>query len=168
MYLYLAKNGAVPTTAAAVPVTTGSVIKTLLQLKPLTGVDLKIKGWGISFDGSVAATPGKVELIETDVAATVTAFAAADITKLTNPAGPAADSAAISLGTAASGFTASAEGTITAIRELDTPRLIAPTNQFDWMFPLGQEPVIQAGKFARVRVTFAAAINAYCYIIFET
>lgn len=164
--LYLIFNGPMQTTAAPSSVATGNTIKTLLQIKPLTGVDLKIKEWGISFDGSAAATPGKVELIETDVAATVTASASADITRLNNPGGPAADSGLVSLGTAATGYTGSAEGTITAVRTFDL-QLIAPTNQYVKQFPLGNEPLIQAGKFARIRVTFGTTVNAYCYILFE-
>lgn len=164
--LYFIFNGAEQTTAAPVKVTTSAAIKTLLQIKPLSGIDLKIKEWGISFDGSAAATPGEVELIETDVAATVTASASADITKLNNPGGPVADTGLVSLGTAATGYSASAEGSIGAVRTFDV-QLIAPTNQYVKQFPLGLEPLIQAGKFARIRVTFGTAINAYCYIIFE-
>jgi len=166
MAVYLIGNGPQQTTAAFATVATGTSIKTLLQIKPLTGIDLKIKEWGISFDGSAAATPGKIELIETDVAATVTASASADVTKLTNPGGPAADSGLISLGTSATGYTASAEGTITAVRNFDL-QLVAPTNQYIKQFPLGNEPIIQAGKFARIRVTFGTTVNAWCYIVFE-
>lgn len=164
--IYRVYNGPAPTTAALASVTTGTAIKTLLQVKPLTGIDLKIKAWGISFDGSAAATPGKVELIEVDVAATVTASVAADIVKVTNPGGPAADSGLISLGTTATGYTASAEGTVTASRLLDY-QLIAPTNQYVYQWPLGTEPIVQAGKFGRIRVTFGTAINAVCWIDFE-
>src|SRR5438270_950812 len=82
MALYLIGNGPMQTTAAFAAVTTGTAIKTLLQIKPGATTILKVKEWGISFDGSAAATPGKVELIETDVAATVTASVAADLTKL--------------------------------------------------------------------------------------
>jgi hypothetical protein len=67
------------TTAAFAAVSTGTAIKTLLQVKPFNLA--RIVEWGISFDGSAAATPGKVELIETDVAATVTASVDADVTK---------------------------------------------------------------------------------------
>lgn len=165
--IYVAANGPQQTTAAFAAVTTGNAIKTLLQLKPLTGIDLKIKEWGISFDGSAAATPGKIELIETDVAATVTAYASADVTKLNNPGGPVADSGLISLGTSASGYTSTSEGSITAVRNLAGPQFIAPTSQFIQQFPLGCEPLLQAGKFLRIRVTFGTAVNAYCYVIFE-
>lgn len=164
--LYLAANGPAPTTAAQAVVTTGTSIKTLLQIKPLTGINLRLWEVGISFDGSAAATPGKCEFLETDVAATVTAYASGDICKLTNPAGPAADSGLISLGTSASGYTSTAEGTITAVRQLAGPILLPPTGPFALQIPLGGMPVVQAGKFFRIRVTFGAAINAYCYAIF--
>ena len=161
MSLYLICNGPMPTTAAQAVVTTGTAIKTLLQLKPFNII--RIIEWGISLDGSSAATPIKVELLETDVAATVTASADVDVTKL----GPGvadqavASIAGLTLGTAATGYTATAEGTITAVRMLDV-QLIAPTNQYVKQFPLGREPVIQIGKFGRIRVTAGAAVNAYC------
>jgi len=125
---------------------------------------------GISFDGSAAATPGIVELIETDVAATVTASVTADITKY-NPEALLAGNPVTSLitvGTAATGYTASAEGTTTAVRNLDGPQLIAPTNQFIKQFPLGREPLVQTGKFGRIRVTFGTTVNAFCYVIMKS
>jgi hypothetical protein len=169
MALYLLNNGPMQTTAAPAPVTTGNTIKTLLQFKASATVQAKIIEWGISFDGSAAATPGKVELIETDVAATVTAFVAADITKYDSDALMGGDptSNLIQVGTTSSGFTSSGEGSITAVRDLDGPQLIAPSNQFIKQFPLGREPVVQVGKFARIRVTFGTAINAYCYMIVQ-
>ena len=63
MALYLIANGPSPTTAAQVPVTTGTAIKTLLQVKPSSTKALQIVEWGISFDGSAAATPIKCELL---------------------------------------------------------------------------------------------------------
>lgn len=167
MHIYRIYNGApAALTAALAPVATGTSLKTLLQLSPKAGVDLKLKAWGISFDGSAAATPGKVELIETDVAATVTAYAAGDIIKLNNPGGVAADTALITLGTANSGFTSSAEGTITATRLLDY-QLIAPTNQYIYQAVLGNEAIVQASKFLRIRVTFGTTVNAVCWVEFE-
>jgi hypothetical protein len=82
MARYLIQNSAAGTTAAPVKVTTGTSIKTMLQVKPSATNGIHVVEWGISFDGSAAATPGNVELMESDVAATVTALAAADITKL--------------------------------------------------------------------------------------
>ncbi len=157
------------TAAAFAAVTTGTAIKTMLQVKPGATTILKVKEWGISFDGSAAATPGKIELIETDVAATVTASVANDITKVDPAAIAQGDptTALIAVGTTSTGYTSTGEGSIATIRNLDGPQFIAPSNQFIKQFPLGTEPVIQNGKFGRIRVTFGTAVNAYCYMIVE-
>lgn len=77
---YLIPSGPMQTTASFATLATTTALLTLLQVKPLAL--MKVIEWGVSFDGSAAATPGKVELIETDVAATVTASVDNDITKL--------------------------------------------------------------------------------------
>lgn len=167
MALYLIPSGAMQTTAAPVAVATGASIKTLLQVKPSSTIIAKIVEWGISFDGSAAATPGKVELIETNASATVTAHVAADITKLDGDALMGGDPTTnlIQVGTSATGYTATSEGLTTSVRNLDAPQFIAPTTQFIKQFPLGREPIIQVDKFARIRVTFGTSVNAYCYLI---
>jgi hypothetical protein len=166
---YIVYNGAMPTTAATAKVTTGTSIKTLLQVKP--AVPIKVVEWGISFDGSAAATPGICELIDTGtVFATVTAAVAADVMPFFDPAAPANSAGTggtpLNLGTSASGYTATAEGTITATRVGDT-QLVAPTNQYVKQFPLGREFGVPAGDSLRVRVTFGAAVSALAYVIFE-
>ena len=159
---YRIYNSPMPTTAAMVAVTTGTAIKTLLQLKPFNAG--KIVAWGISFDGSAAATPIKCELIETGtVFATVTASADVDIYKLEGSDQAVASVAGLTLGTAATGYTASAEGTITATKSFDT-EFVAPTNQYIYQFPLGQEPRVLAASCYRIRVTAGAAVNAICWI----
>jgi hypothetical protein len=166
MPIYLIPNGPFPTTAAQAVVTTGTAIKTLLQVKGVSGVLFKIKEWGISFDGSAAATPIKCELLETGtVFATVTASAAADLVKWDDPNAPTSTTY-FSVGTAATGYTSTAEGTITATRVFDV-QLIAPTNQYVKQFPLGVEPKVNADSSLRIRVTAGAAVNAYCYVIVE-
>ncbi|MDE1868298.1 MAG: hypothetical protein KGI08_11410, partial [Thaumarchaeota archaeon] len=104
------------TTAAPTKLATSAVIKTLLQLAMKTGVQAKIKEWGISFDGATAGTPGEVELIETDVAATVTAAVTNDITRVNAEALLLGDplTALINAGVAATGYNATAEGAIAA------------------------------------------------------
>lgn len=169
--LYFVANGPMPTTAAQAAVTTGTSIKTLLQLK-LNGSatnTAKVVEWGISFDGSAAATPIKVELLTTGtVKATITEFVAADIINL-DPNGPAVtDDNPFAFGAAGdeSGYTGTAEGSITATRMMDV-QFIAPTNQYVKQFPLGREPQFGPSEFLRIRVTAAAAVNAYCYMIVE-
>lgn len=154
-----------PTTAAQVPVTTGTAIKTLLELKPFNTI--KIVEWGISFDGSAAATPIKVELLDTGtVFGTVTASADADVAKMGSVEDAVSSVAALTLGTSATGYTCTSEGSITSVRMFD-PQLIAPTGQYVKQFPLGREPKGIIGNAIRIRVTAGAAVNAYCYIIFE-
>lgn len=164
---YFIANGAVATSVAQVVVTTGTAIKTLLQVKGVAGVQMKIKEWGISFDGSAADTPIKCELIETGtVFATVTAHDyATDLVKYDNPNNPTSTTY-FALGTAATGYTGSAEGSVTAGRVFDV-QLIAPTNQYVKQFPLGQEPTVEAVSSLRIRVTAATAVNAYCYVVLE-
>lgn len=166
MALFTIFNGPMQTTAAPAKVATGAAIKTLLQVKASATLVFRVVEWGISFDASAAATPGVVELVETDVAATVTASVANDITKVDGDALMGGDPTTnlIQVGTSATGYTASAEGTTTASRNLAGPQLIAPTNQFIEQFPLGNEPVVQIAKFLRIRVTFGTTVNALCYV----
>ncbi len=168
MALYQIFNGPMPTTAMLVPITTGTAIKTLLQVKPSATLMMRVVEWGISFDGSAAAAGIKCGLIETDVAATVTAAVANDIHKMDAAALAGGDPTTnlIQVGTTSTGYTASAEGTPTASRLLDF-QLVQPTNQYVKQFPLGREPVVQVSKFLRVRVTAAAAVNATCYVTVE-
>ncbi len=165
---YLIGNGPTQTTAGFVKVTTGTSVKTMLQVK--TVVPARVVEWGVSFDGSAAATPGIVELIETGtVFGTVTASVLADLTLYDGEALLFGDptTALISVGTSATGYTCTSEGSITAVRNLAGPQLIAPTNQFIQQFPLGYRPLIQAAKAMRIRVTFGTAVNMYAYVILE-
>ncbi len=165
MARYKIYNGAMPTTAAFVPVTTGTSIKTLLQLKPFNR--MKIVAWGISFDGSAAATPIKCELIETGtVFGTVTASADADCIKMEGADQAVASVAGLTLGTSATGYTCTSEGSITTVRMFDE-QLIAPTSQYVMQYPLGQEPQLVIGNATRIRVTAGAAVNAIAWIEVE-
>lgn len=160
--LYRVQNGPMPTTAAGVKVTTGTAVKTMLQLLH-PSLPLSVVEWGISFDGTAAATPIECELLTSGtVAATVTAYASADINQYTDPA---ASAPGLTLSTAGSGYTSTAEGTITSTRIGDY-QLVAPTNQYLKQFPLGQEFNVKAADVLRIRVTAAAAVNAVCYCIF--
>lgn len=165
--LYTIFNGAMPTTAALVPVTTGTAIKTMLQVKLGTGIKGKVVEWGISFDGSAAATPGKCELIETGtVFGTVTASVANDIYKTGDPNDIAPDTSTFIVGVSATGYTCTSEGSITASRVHDY-QLIAPTSQYVKQWPLGREPVVNVSTALRIRVTFPVAVNCICYVVIE-
>lgn len=165
MPLYKIHNGPMPTTAAQAPVTTGTAIKTLLQIKPFN--TCKIVAWGVSFDGSAAATPIKCELLDTGtVFGTVTASADADVLKWDGAEQAVASVAGLTLGTSATGYTCTSEGSITATKVFDA-QLVAPTNQYVYEFSLGREPKVIIGNAARIRVTAGAAVNAYAWMLLE-
>lgn len=168
MALYLIFNGAAAGAAAPVAVTTGTAIKTMLQISTSATIVAKVVEWGISFDGSAAATPIKTELLETSGAATVTASVLADITKLDGNAlaGGSPVTNLLPVGTTATGYSAGGEGTPGTCRIFDL-QYLPPTGPYVKQFPLGREPIIQISTFLRIRVTAGTAVNAYCYVIVE-
>jgi hypothetical protein len=163
MALYWAANAPMATTAAPPKVATGTAIKTMLQIATPSTTRIAPVAWGISFDGSIAGTPIACELVQTDVAATVVAHVAAGVQPYDDPGAPAS---LVTLGTAATGYTASAEGTITATRTADL-QLVAPTNQYAFVWPLGREFKVAVSRFLRVRVTAAATTNCWCWVAWE-
>jgi hypothetical protein len=102
-----------------------------------------------------------------------TAFAAADIQPYGNPNAPAntagVSGVPLNLSTTTSGFATAAvtEGVPTASRMADL-QIVQPTNQYLLQWPLGREFECIPGRFLRIRVTFAASVGMYCFIIFES
>lgn len=161
---YKAFNGPAPTTAAQASVATGTSVKTMLQLKAGTGKGLIITGWGYSIDTEQAAA-GTIELLKTDVAATVTAFVAGDVTALATPS----SASTLALGTAASGYTGSAEGSITATDMYDAIKLPVSTTAAGHMtynrkFDKDERPYLPAGGILRVRATLGTSAGMICWI----
>lgn len=149
-----------PLAGVATSATSGTV-KTMLQVKPGAS-KIRIVEWGYSFESTPAA-PVRMELIETGtVFATVTAAAA--VTLYNDVTGPAS---VASLGTAATGYTATAEGTITASRLLGYQE--ESGTAFKQQFPLGREPEVNGASALRIRATptSSAAVNVTCYVIWE-
>jgi len=172
MALYQIFNGATPTTAKFVAVTTGTSIKTLLQVKASATVLAKIVEWGIKCDAPASACLFVAELLETDVAATVTAHVAAGLNKLDANAVAGGDPSTnlIQVGTTSTGYTSAGEGSITAVRLFDQITTTVPnTNGYEFVkqFPLGREPVINLGLFGRIRTHTSVAVNAVCYLTIE-
>lgn len=164
---YAVMNGAAPGAAAAVPLTTGTAIKTHIQLATNTTTPaIRFVEWWAEFDGSTAATPIKVELIRHTGGpqTTLTAYVAGDIAKVNDPNAPASS---IQLGTALSGFSnTTTEVTPTTAVSLET-HFVPPTSGIYVQFPLGREPEIQVSAFARVRTTAGAAVNAYAGLMWS-
>ncbi|MCI0688796.1 MAG: hypothetical protein L0Y54_16395, partial [Sporichthyaceae bacterium] len=154
LHRYKAWNFAMPTTAAPAGVTTGTAIKTMLQLAtPATRMIMPL-AWGFTIDDPPGAD-GVIELIQTDVAATVTAHVAAGVP----PLDANAPASMLTLGVAATGYTATAEGAITATRVLDVVSLssvsaeAAPLLTYRNKFDEGEDWIIPVSKFLRVRAT---------------
>lgn len=166
---YIAFNGAMPTTAALAKVTTGTTIKTLQQLATPASRQMKLIEWGFSLDTAPATTGvGQVELLQTDVAATVTAYSASGIMNL-DPNGTAS---LLTLGTTASGFSASGEGSTTVARVFDNQLVAGVSNGSDpinWArtFMPGYQPIVAISRFLRVRCTFSAAVNILTWVIWD-
>lgn len=164
--IYRVQNAVRPTTAAPTKKGTGTAVRTMLQIASLSTRGLGVVGWGVSLDGSSAATPGQWELFGNTVAASgLTALAATDVNCYTDENAVASDTL-MQFGTALTGFTDSTtctEGTVANYRMFDT-QMIAPTSQYIYKWPLGEEPMIDVSQFIRVRCTLAAAVNAYVWV----
>lgn len=170
---YIIYNSAQATTAAPVAQPTGTAIRTMMQVRPATGYQVRLVAFGVSGSGFAAAAPGTVEVFETSTAATMsTAYAAGDIqpysdyNSTANTAG--ATGVPFNLSTTTSGFATAAvtEGTVAAYRAAWVGQL-APSGSFDYQWPLGREFSVTPQMYVRLRVTFAASINLIAYLVFE-
>lgn len=169
MAVYKSWNAAMPTTAAQASVTTGTAIKTMLQLSTPATKDITIISWGFSCDDPPGAD-AVFELIQTDVAATVTAHVASGV----QPQNPGSPASLLTLGVANTGFTASAEGAITATRTLDTVSMSSTSAEaaagmvYTYQFMPDERPVIPVSKFLRVRATTpTTAVDLRCWITWD-
>jgi hypothetical protein len=97
---------------------------------------------------------------------TVTASVDADVYKWESVEQAVASVAGLTMGTSATGYTCTSEGSITATRVFDA-QLVQPTNQYILQFPLGGEPKCIIGNAVRIRVTAAVAVNAYAYMLLD-
>ena len=165
---YITWNGPAPTTAAQASVTTGTAIKTMLQLGTPSTRMVQLLEWGFSLDDPPGAD-GVIELLQTDVAATVTAHVASGVPNLD----PNGTTTLCTLSSATgSGYTASAEGSVTATRVFDTVSLSSVSGESglqyvrQWM--PDARPIIAVSKFLRVRATTpTTASDMRCWIVFN-
>jgi hypothetical protein len=167
MHRYTTYNGPMPTTAAQQSVTTGTAIKTMLQLSTPSTRQLQVIGWGFSVDDPPGAD-AVIELLQTDVAATVTAHVAAGIPSLD----PNAPASLLTLGTANTGYTASAEGTTTAARVFDVVSLSSVSGEspllYTYQFMPDERPIVAVSKFLRVRATTpTTAVDLRCWVTWD-
>jgi hypothetical protein len=167
MHRYKTWNGPMPTTAAQQSVTTGTAIKTMLQIATPSTRQCQLISWGYELDDPPGAD-AVIELLQTDVAATVTAHLAAGV----QPLDPNAPASLMTLGTSATGYTASAEGSITATRVLDAKSLSSTSGEsvlsyaYQWM--PDERPIVAISKFMRVRATTpTTAVDMRCWVCWD-
>lgn len=169
MHRYKTWNNAMPTTAAQVAVTTGTAIKTMLQLATPSTRQIQLIAWGFSIDDPPGAD-SVVELLQTDVAATVTAHGASGV----QPLDPNAPASLLTLGTSATGFTGTAEGSITATRVFDAVSLSSVSAEaaagmvYSYQFMPDERPIVAISKFLRIRATTpTTAVDMRCWVVWD-
>src|SRR5258705_7983594 len=147
-----------PTAAAQAAVATGTTIKTMLQLSTPATRQIQLISWGFTISEPAGAV-GEIELLQTNVAATVVAHVASGV----QPLDPNAPASLLTLGVANTGYTASAEGTTTASRVFDVQFLAAsapPNLSYSYQWTPAERPIVAVSKFLRVRTTFAATTTS--------
>ncbi|MGH3381370.1 MAG: hypothetical protein ACRDS0_31520 [Pseudonocardiaceae bacterium] len=156
-----------PTTAAQASVTTGTAIKTMLQLATPSTRQIQLISWGFSIDEPPGAD-GVVELLQTDVAATVTAHVAAGV----QPLDPNAPASLLTLSTSGTGYTSTVEGSTTAARVFDAISLSSVSGEsalsyvYQWM--PDERPIVAVSKFLRVRATTpTTAVDLRCFVVWD-
>lgn len=166
LHRYKVWNGPMPTTAAQASVTTGTAIKTMLQISTPSTREIAVLAWGFSVDDPPGAD-SVIELLQTDVAATVTAHVASGV----QPMDPGLPASLVTLGTANTGYTSSGEGTPTATRVFDAFSMdsVAGNSVLSWayQFTPDEMPIVGVSKFLRVRVTTpTTAVDMRCWVAF--
>lgn len=157
-----------PTTAAQASAATGTVIKTMLQIATPSTRMMQLISWGYSIDTAQAAA-GTVELLQTDVAATVIAHVASGLPSLD----PNAPPSLMTLGVAATGYTASAEGTPAATRVFDAVKHNAggtgasPVMEYAYQFAPDERPFVAVSKFLRVRATMGTTTGMLTWVVWD-
>jgi hypothetical protein len=146
---------------AIVEVATGTAIKTVLQVATPSTTDIELVAWGVSFDGTVSTNPaGVVTLADYDVAATVTSLTPEKY-------GSEFDQSSLCVGgTSATGYNASAEGSITASILRDGQN-VHPQGAYSLWWPENDRPKIKVSKFLRIRCLFSVDVNCIPWIIWK-
>lgn len=161
LHRYVAYNGAV--TAGTWPsVSTGTSLKTMLQLATPSTRMLQVVSWGFSIS---AAQPGTVSLVMENAGDTVTAHVASGLMPLDGNL-PAS---LLTLSTTATGYSASAQASPTTVRMFDS-QLIAGTAgdnelNYSYQFLPDEQPVVNVSSFLKIKASFGTtAVNMQCYI----
>jgi hypothetical protein len=148
-----------PIVVALVAATT----KTVLQVVTPSTTDIRVLGWGVSFDGaSGTAIPVICQLIDATETATVTSLTPETWGNSFSPASLCVG------GTSATGYNAGTEnvGTLTTSRQLDCQH-VHPQSGYGVYFPEPRQPKIAISRCLRIRCTAAAGVNVLPWILFD-
>jgi len=164
-------NSPMVTAASMVPVTTGTSIKTMLQLASPSTRQFSIISWGYLLDAFPTTTlVGKIDLIESDTGATITQHVASGIQPLL-PGIPA--SQLLIATTGQTGYTSSSETAPTVTRTFDQDQINGVTYlggseaMYEYQFLPNEQPVVAVSKFLRIRATFGSTVNMLCWAVIE-
>jgi hypothetical protein len=142
-------------TASLSGISTGTSLKTLMELGTSANMRATILSWWVEFDGtSGSATPIKVELIRGTGGITGTSITAEKYTDKYDAAVTVAK------------HTASSEGTIGVTNALES-HYVHPQSGILVQYPLDREIQIPVSAFLRLRVTAAASVNASVGIVWQ-
>jgi len=137
-----------------VEITTGTALKTLLQLVAAANHRAKVKEISVSFKGvSGSGTPVLVQVARQTTAGTMSALTPKNFN----------DHDDETLQTTAL-HTATAEPTLT---DVVMSELVHPQGGFTWQAPFGGEIAVIGGSRLGIVVTAAEAVNAVARIVFE-
>jgi len=170
VHKYITWNGPMPTTAAQQAVTTGTTIKTMLQLNTPATRQLQLISWGFSLDDPPGAD-AVFELLQADQAATVTAHVASGVQGLV----PFQPASLLTLGATATGYTSSGEGSApTSVRVFDVVSMssvsaeAAPVLTYKYQWMPDERPIVSISTFLRVRATTpTTAVDMRCFICWD-
>lgn len=165
MHRYVAYNGPMPTTGAQATQAVVNGTKTMLQLATPSTRMLTIISWGYSVN-QVAF--GVIDLCTQNVADTVTAHTATGVPSLD----PNAPPSLLTLGTAATGYAASAQGTPTVTRMFDSQQLGATAGMnelnYSYQFMPDERPIVAVSSFLKIRATYTATgPSVQCWVCWD-
>lgn len=169
MALFIAYNSALSTTTnidGGTSYATGA--KCALQLQIPDNGYIKLCEWGVSMNGSAAATPATLEVATIDTGPTTmsSAHSTTTIKPLDTPGNPASR---LTMATTGTGYGNATLASTTTLRPLDR-QFVAPTSQYVKMWPLGREPIIGSGtaeNYLQFRINTSATVNAIIYAVWE-
>jgi hypothetical protein len=159
LYLAIPRDTAAPFDVIEVATTTS--LKSVLQVAPPSGIDVKVYAWGLSFDGVAAADPAiRSSLVDCAVASTAG-------TSLTPEEWESTDGAASQCvgGTALTAYNLTSP-TETGVRFLDAQN-VHPQSGYSVFFPELARPVVKAGRFLKIRVLASVTVNCIPWILYE-